>query len=118
MFVFTKRVVLVDGICAAGGQWGTINLFPRSRHDQRLSRSSPIVSVQKTRRADTPRLRRVGRLPRKQFDAGLCGAFPLELRMPLTPAEKAPTSTLASYTDQALLNPWPLYRELREMGPA
>jgi cytochrome P450 len=33
-------------------------------------------------------------------------------------AEKAPTSTLDPYTDQALLNPWPLYRELREMGPA
>jgi cytochrome P450 len=27
------------------------------------------------------------------------------------------TSTLDPYTDQALLNPWPLYRELREMGP-
>jgi cytochrome P450 len=32
-------------------------------------------------------------------------------------AEKAPTSTLDPYTDQALLNPWPLYRGLREMGP-
>jgi cytochrome P450 len=32
-------------------------------------------------------------------------------------ADKAPTSTLDPYTDQALLNPWPLYRELREMGP-
>jgi cytochrome P450 len=32
-------------------------------------------------------------------------------------AEKAPVSTLDPYTDQALLNPWPLYRELREMGP-
>jgi cytochrome P450 len=32
-------------------------------------------------------------------------------------AEKAPTSTLDPYTDQALLNPWPLYRELRQMGP-
>jgi cytochrome P450 len=31
---------------------------------------------------------------------------------------KAPTSTLDPYTGQALLNPWPLYRELREMGPA
>jgi cytochrome P450 len=31
---------------------------------------------------------------------------------------KAPTSTLDPYTDQALLNPWPPYRELREMGPA
>jgi cytochrome P450 len=29
----------------------------------------------------------------------------------------APTSTLDPYSDQALLNPWPLYRELREMGP-
>jgi cytochrome P450 len=29
----------------------------------------------------------------------------------------APTSTLDPYTDQALLDPWPLYRELREMGP-
>jgi cytochrome P450 len=37
--------------------------------------------------------------------------------MSMTPAEKAPTSTLDPYTDQALLNPWPLYRELREMGP-
>src|SRR6516165_7922059 len=26
------------------------------------------------------------------------------------------TSTLDPYTDEALLNPWPLYRELREMG--
>src|SRR5882672_7069210 len=33
-------------------------------------------------------------------------------------ADKAPTSTLDPYTDRALLNPWPLYRELREMGPA
>ena len=30
----------------------------------------------------------------------------------------APTSTLDPYADQNLLNPWPLYRELREMGPA
>src|SRR6516162_1564552 len=30
----------------------------------------------------------------------------------------APASTLDPYTDEALLNPWPLYRELREMGPA
>jgi len=37
--------------------------------------------------------------------------------MSLTPAEKAPTSTLDPYTDQALLNPSPLYRELREIGP-
>jgi cytochrome P450 len=31
---------------------------------------------------------------------------------------EAPASTLDPYPDQALLNPWPLYRELREMGPA
>ena len=37
--------------------------------------------------------------------------------MSLTPQEKAPTSTLDPYADQALLNPSPLYRELREMGP-
>jgi cytochrome P450 len=30
---------------------------------------------------------------------------------------RALASTLDPYTDQALLNPWPLYRELREMGP-
>ena len=33
-------------------------------------------------------------------------------------AEGTPASTLDPYTDRALLNPWPLYRELREMGPA
>jgi cytochrome P450 len=33
-------------------------------------------------------------------------------------AERAPASTLDPYTDQALLDPWPLYRALREMGPA
>jgi cytochrome P450 len=32
-------------------------------------------------------------------------------------AHKGPTSTLDPYTDEALLNPWPLYGELREMGP-
>jgi cytochrome P450 len=32
-------------------------------------------------------------------------------------AGKAPTSALDPYADEALLNPWPLYRELREMGP-
>jgi cytochrome P450 len=37
--------------------------------------------------------------------------------MSVTPAEKTPTSPLDPYTDAALLNPWPLYRELREMGP-
>jgi cytochrome P450 len=37
--------------------------------------------------------------------------------MSVTLAEKAPTSALDPYTDHALLNPWPLYRELREMGP-
>src|ERR1700704_697317 len=36
--------------------------------------------------------------------------------MSVTPAEKTPTSPLDPYTDVALLNPWPLYRELREMG--
>ena len=30
---------------------------------------------------------------------------------------EAPASTLDPYTYQALLNPWPLYRELRGMGP-
>ncbi len=30
---------------------------------------------------------------------------------------EAPASTLDPYPDQALLNPWPLYRELRGMGP-
>ena len=38
--------------------------------------------------------------------------------MSVTLAEKAPTSALDPYTDHVLLNPWPLYRELREMGPA
>src|SRR3981081_3750776 len=37
--------------------------------------------------------------------------------MSMTLAEKAPTAPLAPYPDQALLNPWPLYRDLREMGP-
>src|SRR3981081_1286260 len=37
--------------------------------------------------------------------------------MSMTPAESAPTSTLDPYSDQALLNPWPLYRELREVAP-
>jgi cytochrome P450 len=37
--------------------------------------------------------------------------------MSTTLAEKAPSSTLDPYTDQSLLNPWPLYRELRETGP-
>jgi cytochrome P450 len=32
-------------------------------------------------------------------------------------AERTPASTLDPYADQALLNPWPLYRELREMAP-
>jgi len=30
---------------------------------------------------------------------------------------KVPTSPLDPYTDEALLNPWPLERELREKGP-
>jgi cytochrome P450 len=29
-----------------------------------------------------------------------------------------PSATLDPYTDAALLNPWPLYKTLREMGPA
>jgi cytochrome P450 len=37
--------------------------------------------------------------------------------MSTTLAGRAPISTLDPYTDQALLNPWPLYHELREMGP-
>jgi cytochrome P450 len=37
--------------------------------------------------------------------------------MSTTLAGTAPISTLDPYTDQALLNPWPLYHELREMGP-
>jgi cytochrome P450 len=32
-------------------------------------------------------------------------------------ADKALTSTLDPYADEALLKPWPLYSELREMGP-
>src|SRR5882762_2144985 len=38
--------------------------------------------------------------------------------MPTILAEGALSSTLDPYMDQALLNPWPIYRELREMGPA
>jgi cytochrome P450 len=30
---------------------------------------------------------------------------------------RAPTSTFDPYSDQALLNPWQMYHELREMGP-
>jgi cytochrome P450 len=42
-----------------------------------------------------------------------------EQALPTSPATiRAPTSALDPYTDQALLKPWPLYRELREMGPA
>jgi hypothetical protein len=37
--------------------------------------------------------------------------------MSTTLAGRVPISTLDPYTDQALLNLWPLYRELREMGP-
>jgi cytochrome P450 len=37
--------------------------------------------------------------------------------MSMIPTERAPTSTLDPYEDQALLNPWPLYRELRKMRP-
>jgi cytochrome P450 len=37
--------------------------------------------------------------------------------MSTTLAGTAPISTLDLYSDQALLNPWPLYHELREMGP-
>ena len=37
--------------------------------------------------------------------------------MSTTLAGRVPISTPDPYTDQALLNPWPLYRELREMGP-
>jgi hypothetical protein len=33
-------------------------------------------------------------------------------------ADKAPTSTRDPYTNEALLNPWPLYGELRATGPA
>jgi len=40
-----------------------------------------------------------------------------EQALPTSPATmRAPTLTLDPYTDEALLNPWPLYRELREMG--
>jgi cytochrome P450 len=35
-----------------------------------------------------------------------------------TSTARVPASTLDPYTDHALLNPWPLYRELRDMGPA
>src|SRR5882724_2985029 len=38
--------------------------------------------------------------------------------MSITLAEKTPSTQLDPYADQALLNPWPLYRELREMGSA
>ena len=37
-----------------------------------------------------------------------------QARNPLTLGRT--TSTLDPYTDEALLKPWPLYRELREMG--
>jgi len=38
--------------------------------------------------------------------------------MSITVAEKTPSTQLDPYADEALLNPWPLYRELREMGAA
>jgi cytochrome P450 len=42
-----------------------------------------------------------------------------EQALPTNPATmRPPTSALDPYTDQALQRPWPLYRELREMGPA
>ena len=33
-------------------------------------------------------------------------------------ATRAPSSTLDPYADEALLNPWPIYKELRDQGPA
>lgn len=33
-------------------------------------------------------------------------------------ATRAPSSTIDPYTDEALLDPWPIYRALREQGPA
>lgn len=33
-------------------------------------------------------------------------------------ADQAPSSSIDPYADEALLNPWPTYAELREMGPA
>jgi len=36
----------------------------------------------------------------------------------LTEVPKALSSTLDPYTDEALPDPWPTYRELREMGAA
>jgi cytochrome P450 len=41
----------------------------------------------------------------------------MEFRMPTILALREPSSTLDPYTDEVLLNPWPLYRELREMWP-
>jgi cytochrome P450 len=38
--------------------------------------------------------------------------------MSTIPAEKAPVTSLDPYADANLLNPWPLYRTLRDMGPA
>jgi cytochrome P450 len=38
--------------------------------------------------------------------------------MSTTLAEKTPSTQLDPYADDALLNPWPLYRKLREMGSA
>jgi cytochrome P450 len=38
--------------------------------------------------------------------------------MPTRLSQRAPTSTVDPYTEQALLNPWPLCCELRDMGPA
>jgi cytochrome P450 len=35
----------------------------------------------------------------------------------LTDMRRGPTSTADPYADEALLNPWPLYRELRDIGP-
>jgi hypothetical protein len=43
------------------------------------------------------------------------------LRTPTTPSTglpKAPTSKVDPYADEALSNPWPPYRKLREMGLA
>ena len=49
----------------------------------------------------------------------LAGGFrQLTPAAPMTsPMMRTPSSALDPYADQALLDPWPLYRELREMGP-
>ena len=85
--------------------------------NRRAQLSRPVINKPLIAESTVSRrwMARTGRRAARIWRAPLLASLGMTL---ITPAGAVPVSDLDAYTDAALLNPWPVYRQLRDAGPA